>query len=245
MKFENNYFVHYYDVDLKKRLLITSMLKYFEDIAILQSEDVKIGLEYYKRNNVAWVLHKWKIDIEKYPTFMDNIKVITEPRAFIRFYAYRTFEIKDLNGDILVNATSLWFFVDTLSRKPVKINDDMIKGYNIQNYEIKSLEIEDIKPMQRVDFEKSFYVRLSDIDSNNHVNNISYIEWALEVIPAEVFRGYCLKHLKVIYKKETHYGKSINSSVEINKDCDKVMCLHKISGDGNDLCLIETIWSKE
>jgi medium-chain acyl-[acyl-carrier-protein] hydrolase len=245
MKFERNYFVHYYDIDLKKRLMITALLRYFEDLAILQSENAKIGLEYYKKNSVAWVLYKWKVDIKKYPSFGDEIKVITEPRAFVRFYAYRTFEVRAMSEELLASATSLWFFVDTNTRKPVKISDEMIKGYRVQNSDVKSLEIEELRPMQRTDFEKYFNVRLSDIDTNNHVNNISYIDWALEVIPPEVFEEYSLRHLKVVYKKETNYGSRVKSTVELNKEFNKVICLHKIVEDENELCIIETIWEKE
>ncbi|MGE5681500.1 MAG: acyl-[acyl-carrier-protein] thioesterase, partial [Bacillota bacterium] len=200
---------------------------------------------YYSRNNVAWVLYKWRIDILKYPLFNQTVKVVTEPRAFVRFYAYRTFEMKSIADELLVNATSLWFFVDTSSRKPIKINDDMIRGYNVQNNEIKSLEIEDVRQIERTDFEKIFNVRLSDIDSNDHVNNISYIEWALEVVPAEIYSDHSLRHMKVVYKKETTYGSRIRSAVQIEKNENNITCLHKISGDESDLCFIETIWEKE
>jgi len=52
MLFERNYFVHYYDSDIKQRLTISSLMKYFEDVAILHSEDAGIGLKYYEQKKL-------------------------------------------------------------------------------------------------------------------------------------------------------------------------------------------------
>lgn len=245
MKFERNYFVHYYDVDLKKRLSITALLRYFEDIAVLQSEERKIGLEYYKKNNVSWVLHKWNIQFHKYPEFKDTIKVITVPRAFVRFYAYRTYEVRSIADEMLASAVSLWFFVDTVSKRPIKITDDMLQGYNVEPVDHKIFDIKDCSQIQHVDYEKSFNVRLGDIDSNNHVNNVKYIEWAMEAIPAELFECYRLSEMKVVYKKETNFGSRITSAVEINNQIDKMTCIHRISDEENENCLLETVWIPE
>jgi hypothetical protein len=46
-------------------------------------------------------------------------------------------------------------------------------------------------------------------------------------------------------KKETNYGSRVKSTVELNKEFNKVICLHKIVEDENELCIIETIWEKE
>ena len=45
---------------------ITSLMNYLDDIAIGQSEQLGVGVDYLKQRNVAWVLYKWDIKIHKY-----------------------------------------------------------------------------------------------------------------------------------------------------------------------------------
>lgn len=245
MKYEREYFIHYYDCDNNLKLGITGLLRYFEDIALLQSEDADIGLKYYHKNNVAWVLYKWDISINCYPAYKEKIKVITEPISFARFYAYRSFEVRNQQDEVLVTANSLWFFVDTSTRKPTKIIADMFRGYGIGPEVKKELPIEEIRLPVKTDLQKEFIVRQSDIDLNNHVNNIRYIEWALEMVPNIISQNFTLKRLKVNYKKETHYGRRINSVIEIVDEGDSKTCSHKITDEGEDICFIESQWGEK
>ncbi|HEX2867837.1 MAG TPA: acyl-ACP thioesterase domain-containing protein [Ignavibacteriales bacterium] len=246
MQYERNYFVHYYDADLKKRALLTSLMRYFEDIAILQSEDASVGLDYYTNNKVAWVLYKWDIEILNYPRFKDTIRVVTCPLAFAKFYAFRSFDIYSLSGEHMVKGGSMWFFVDMNTRRPAKIPQEVYDSYQITPADTKPLEIEDPKaPSGATAYKTTFRVRQSDIDTNSHVNNIKYIEWALEAIPLETFQGYTLRRIKVVYKKETVYGRMIDSSASEIRQGENIIFRHKISDGDVELCFIETEWQPE
>lgn len=245
MKYERDYFIHYYDADLKLRLDVTSLMRYFEDIAILQSESRGIGLKYYAENNVAWVLYKWDIEIEEYPMFGDTVRVVTEPIGFYRYYAYRTFDVYNSAGNKIISARSVWLFVDTKNRRPMKINEDMYRGYQITRPEEKAYDIEDIHDLREEQLKREFFVRQSDIDTNGHVNNIKYVDWALEVLPADIQRDYVIRRLMITYKKETHYGNKISTAAEYSDYTDKSACsIHRIEDGGNTLCQMKISWQK-
>lgn len=245
MKYERNYFVHYYESDLKKRALITSLMSYFEDIAILQSEDASVGLDYYTNNRVAWVLYKWDIEILDFPKFKDTIRVETCPLAFAKFYAFRSFDVYSSSGELQVKGASMWFFVDMNTRRPAKIPQEVYDSYQITPADTRQLEIEDPKAPGEFTNTTSFRVRQGDIDTNGHVNNIKYIEWALEALPQDIMASHRLRRIKVVYKKETVYGRMISSSASVIKDEDKMIFSHKISDGELDLCFIETEWLPE
>ena len=244
MKFERKYFIHYYDIDLNKNASITSLMKFFEDIAILQSEHVGLGLKYYEEKKSGWLLYKWDIKINKMPVLLEEVLVITEPKSISKFYAFRSFEIKNEAGETLVTANTLWFYIDILSRRPAKIPDEMYTGYGVERKQGGELAIADPERSDEIDFEKEFNIRHSDIDTNEHVNNIKYVEWALEVVPVEILNNYLLKRIKIVYKKETNYGRKINSLVHICNENSIVVCKHKILDDTTELCLLETHWEE-
>jgi len=245
MQYIRNYFVHYYDTDLRKKLLITSLMKYFEDIAVLHSESVGLGLDYYEKNNVAWMLYKYDISILKYPQFMESISVLTEPINLARFYAYRLFEVSEINSnEIFAKANSLWFFIDTKLKKPAKITNYISEGYRVPLDTKRELSIEDPGTVSEYSIEKEFLIRMGDIDTNNHVNNIKYVEWALEVVPFEIYNEYNVERLKIFYKKEGSYGRRIKTAAEICEKDDKKIIYHKIVDDEQELCILESIWRK-
>ena len=243
MWYERNYFIHYYDVDLKKKASISSLLRYFEDIAILHSEHVNRGIDYYIMHHVGWVLYKWDIKIIRYPEFRETIKVRTRPSYLKGFQAYRYFDVLDSKGNQIVSANSMWLFLNTDTKKPTRITEDIFEGYGVDKNKMTELEFGIIKEISKVDAEKDFDVRYIDIDSNHHVNNIKYVEWALELVPQNIVNDYNLNRLKVNYKRETAYGKNISSSVEIQKEEEKINCIHQISSEETVLCILETGWS--
>lgn len=47
-----------------------------------------------------------------------------------------------------------------------------------------------------------FIARYSDIDTNRHVNNVKYADWSIEIVPLDIVMSYCLKRMKITYKKK-------------------------------------------
>ncbi len=244
--YEKEYEVHYYEVDYRRRVLITSIVDFLGDIATKQSEELGIGIEYLKENKLAWVLYKWNIDMYKYPAYGDKIKVRTCPYSMKKFYAYRIFEILSSEGELLGKAESVWFLINIERRRPVRISPDIYDFYGVNFNDESILEIEDIKSPASISCEKMFNVRYSDIDTNQHVNNAKYIAWAIETVPMEVVLNYTLKNIKVTYEKETTYGETVKILTEIKNEENCTVCLHKIvDKEDKELTLLKTVWGKD
>ncbi|MBK5241171.1 acyl-ACP thioesterase domain-containing protein [Clostridium sp.] len=242
---DRNYNVHYYEVDIHKRALITSIIDYLGDMAMYQSEILGVGVDYLKENKMAWVLYKWDITMESYPLLNETIKVKTFAHSFRKFYAYRKYEIIDGRGNKIGYASSVWILINTDRRRPIRIISDMYEVYGIDDSNNDALNIKDIQGINTVHEEKSFNVRYSDIDTNMHVNNVKYVAWALETIPKDIVLNYELKNIRVTYIKETTYGETVNVSTEIIREESKTICKHKIvNEDGTELTLLESTWFK-
>jgi len=240
---DRNYNIHYYEVDIHKRVLITSIMNYLGDMAMYQSETLGVGIEYLKENKMAWVLYKWDITMESYPLLNENINVETFAHSFNRFYAYRKYEIFDAKGNTIGYADSVWILINTDRRRPMRITKDMYEVYGIGDNKNAPIDIENILSIKEVNCEKSFQVRYSDIDTNMHVNNVKYAAWALETIPKDIILNYELKNIKVTYIKETTYGETIKVSTEIIREENKIICRHKIiNEEGTELTLLESTW---
>jgi medium-chain acyl-[acyl-carrier-protein] hydrolase len=243
--YEKEYEIHYYEVDYKKRALITSIVDFLGDIATKQSAELGVGIDYLIENKLAWVLYKWNVDIYKYPVYGESIKIKTCPSSMRKFYAYRTFETFNVEGELIGKAESIWFLINIEKRRPVRINKDIYKFYGVDFEDESILEIEDIEKPAILNNEKIFNVRYSDIDTNQHVNNSKYIAWAIETVPMEIVTKYTLKNVKVTYEKETTYGETVSVFTEVINEDNIVVCLHKVMDkEGKELTLLKTVWEK-
>jgi medium-chain acyl-[acyl-carrier-protein] hydrolase len=241
---DRNYNIHYYEVDIHKKALMTSIINYLGDMAMYQSEILGVGIDHLKENDLAWVLYKWDIKMNTYPLLNETIKVQTSAYSFRRFYAYRKHEIIDEKGNIIGHANSVWILINLSRRRPVRIMEGMYEAYGIEDSKNAPIEIEDIQAISQVHSEKSFQVRYSDIDTNMHVNNVKYVAWALETLPKDIVLNYELKNIKVTYEKETRYGETIKVSTEVIREENKIICRNKIiNEEGSNLTLLESIWS--
>ncbi|MEY8000767.1 acyl-[acyl-carrier-protein] thioesterase [Clostridium sp. Mt-5] len=240
---EKEYEVNYYEIDYEERLLITSLVNYFGDIATKHSQDLGGGLSYSKKNGVAWVLYKWDIDIEQYPRYGQKVRVRTNACSFRKFYGYRTFEVLDQEDNVIAKANSIWLLIDINKRKILRITKDMYKIFGLTENDNKPLPIKNVKLPEKFTIEKSFNVRYSDIDTNRHVNNVKYIDWIVETIPLDIILKYTIKHINITYEKEALYGEKIKIFTELKKQDGNYVSLHKIIDDnGKELSVIEAIW---
>jgi medium-chain acyl-[acyl-carrier-protein] hydrolase len=243
--FEQEYLIHYYEVDYKKRVLVTSLMNFLNDVAMRQSEQLGVGVDYLRQKNGIWVIYKWDIKIYKYPMFNEKITVKTAPHSFRKFYAYRKFEMLDKNKEKLVSANSVWLFVNTKKKRPIKIPKYMYEAYRVSQDFDEPLEIGEIGQPSSFDMQKPFNVRYSDIDTNGHVNNVKYAAWSLETVPLDIIQNYAMTNLKIAYLKETTYGKTIKALTQILSKGEKVTSLHKIVDEDNqELCLLESVWEQ-
>ncbi|MCY6354301.1 acyl-[acyl-carrier-protein] thioesterase [Clostridium sp. ZS2-4] len=241
---EKEYEIHFYEVNYKKKALMTSLIDYFNDVAIYQSEELGVGLDYLLERNMAWILYKWDITIKEYPKIGDKIKVRTLPYSLRKFYAYRKFYILDAEGKTIAEANSVWMLIDIKNKRPIRVNEELVKAYGLENNAGESLKIENIDKIQRIDNEILFKVRYSDIDTNGHVNNEKYAAWMIESIPKDVVLNYTLVNIKITYKKETKYGENIKVLTQRNESEDEIVFIHQIVKDEEELTLGHTVWRK-
>ncbi|WPC41890.1 acyl-[acyl-carrier-protein] thioesterase [Clostridium sp. JS66] len=243
---EKQYEIQYYEIDCNKKLLLTSLMNYLEDVCTMQSEDIGIGLDYMKSKKVAWVLYKWNIHIYRYPLYREKVKVKTIPESFRKFYAYRSFQVFDSRGNVIADANSIWFLINTERRKAMTVTEDMYEAFGLTKEDNKPLTVKKIRKQERVDNEKIFSVRYSDIDTNRHVNNVKYVDWAVETVPLDIVTNCYIVDVIIAYEKETTYGDMIKVLTQIDKKEEGFVCLHRIvDEEDKELALIETLWENE
>ncbi|MFZ7122002.1 MAG: acyl-[acyl-carrier-protein] thioesterase [Eubacteriaceae bacterium] len=235
--------IHSYEVDNNYYLTAESLLSYFQDVAMVQSDELGVGNEYLCREGLAWVLIDYSVDVTKYPKYKDKIKVITTPTSFSKLFGYRDFVVCNEMGEKMIVAKTKWTLVDTKKRKLKRINEEICKIYGVNCVNDRKIKFEKLIIPENDSIVKSYTPLYRDIDFNNHLNNKCYITWAVDTIPLKIVKSYELYRFKITYKKEIKYGEHVNvitDIIDINED---KKGLHKIvKNDGDVVCILHTCW---
>ena len=245
-KFTKNYEIHYYEVDSNLRCKLSSIVEFIGDVGTHQSEELGGGMKYCMDNKCAWVFYQDDIKMYRYPMFGETISITTEPVGFKKFYGLRKYTIKDSEDKVIGEALALFFLINIEKRRPMRIQKEQYDFYGVDGDVDYDIGLEKLQPVQETPYTKNFNIRYADIDSNRHVNNVKYIEWAIEAVPMEVIEEYEVKRIKVTFEKECKYGETVSSSAAVIQiDDNNLKSQHIIrNGDGKELTLLEIEWGK-
>ena len=242
MAYSRTYDIPYFLIDKNRKLRITALMQFLEDMAIRHSEACGVGLDYYQENGVAWVLAKWDVEIYSYPGFNQQITISTVPTSFRSYFGFRMLEVRDQTGELLARAHTLWIFVDTRLKKPVPVTRDLISAYGLTSDQKKPLSMQAPSAPESEELKAQFQIRPSDIDTNRHVNNIRVVEWALDTLPVNFAEKYSVCRVLVDYRKELVYGEPVMATADISGNEDELVTRHRIAGGEKDASVITFRW---
>ncbi len=240
-KYWKKFTIPYYDTNSEGYIKPENILSYMAETSSWHSDSLGLGFYELSKKNYAWMLLRWEAEILKYPKAKDNVVIGTWTSGFDRFYATREFVMIDESGDIVAKATTKWFFLDIKKRRPKRIPDEIQVKYSfVEEFNFPDFTDMDESTGDLVE-SRLMRVRRSDIDSNNHVNNIRYIEWMQEGLEDRVLDNMKLHKLGIVYKKEILPGDEFKTNWWRDEKRDKYFN-HAISVNGELNAQGFTLW---
>ena len=225
--------VRYSEVNCNCTMELNTLIDYFQDCSSFQSEDLGVGIEYYKNQGFAWLLTSWQIIVNRFPTFGEEITTSTWPYAFDRVYGYRNYMMKAKNGDVLAIANSQWIYVDIQKSHPIKLTDDITNIYKTEpKYDGMEYATRRLKLPENYTEHESFSVLMHHLDSNKHVNNGQYIKMAQRYLP-DYFKIW---QMRAEYKQQALLSDIIIPQVSIK---DHICTIALVNIDKKPYCIIE------
>lgn len=191
------------------------------------------------------MLNRWRVKFYQYPRVKDKIIIQTWNSGLNKFYATREFVVYDEDNKEICKASTQWIFLDMTKKRPLRVPEKFNEIYGVVG-EKNLHDFYDFKVEFPTENLMDFSVRKSDIDYNNHVNNVKYLNWMLETIPVEINDNYFFGELDILYKKEVTLGSLIQSSnFQVEEIEDNLTFLHKICENDNIHAYGRTVWFKK
>ena len=193
--------VTYPDVGPSGYLTHAGMLRILQEAAACASAQCGYGFRDIERNGVCWVLTGWRLELFERPDWNTPLTIHTWPRSVDGFLSDRDFEIF-ANDRSIGRCTSRWFLINPATGRITRVTDAVRSAYEIDT---RRLFDEDLPsngtPLLDAALTYTHTVERRDIDTYRHVNNLRYLDFALEALPQEV-----LDHLPgtvdIVYRKQ-------------------------------------------
>jgi medium-chain acyl-[acyl-carrier-protein] hydrolase len=239
---EQEFRIRFSDCTTDWLLSAQGALRFFEEIALLQSEALGVGRALYERAGVAWLLSRWDLRMHADAPFDERVRVRTQPRDYRRSFAQRLFEARRADGSLIAKARSEWVFVETARRRPVRVIPAIIAAYGVLEETVLP-PFEEPEAIEEATLELRFPVRASDLDHNGHVNNVRYVDWAFDPLPAGLLAGRRCTRLSVRYLREVLHPGSVLSRADVREGADGLFIVHGIAGADGEACRINSWWT--
>lgn len=199
------------------------------------------GVENLQTQHLTWVLARLHLRVARWPRWREDLRVQTWPSGVVRAFAVREFRV-DLGDEELAVGTSGWVVLDTAARRPVRPGADLAEMASLTPARVLPDVFERLPELAPAVAAFEVRVGRSDLDLNGHANNVRFVVWALDGLPAAVAETRTLAELEIDYRAEAREGDVL--VVEAAPGDGPETWLHRITrlADGRELARARTCW---
>ncbi len=243
--FEKQFELRYFEMNNFGEAASTTILTLLEETAAEHCYSINHSLYDLEKQNIGWVLVSGIMTMNRYPIYKEKIIIRTWLSSYSMIKGIRENIIYDEKRNIIGKAKGLWVFFDIMRRRPIQIFDSIKERWSFYNDESINHDItKKINPINSEKHIKEFKINRFDVDTNEHVNNIRYLQWLIESIPEYIIDNYYLHSIDGRFISEAQYGDTILSFTE--RDIIEDSYNHTIKTQKNNkVCATaKTLWKK-
>lgn len=199
-------------------------LTFLQDIAEMHSAHVGYGITNIEETNYSWALLNWKVKIISRPKYGDVVTINTWSRYSTKLYSYRDFEVLNSKGEVIAIATSKWILIDVQKGRVARIEEELISKYYPENKSVFDIvELPKLEEPENYSNSVDYKIRKSDIDVNNHVNNLFYLDIAFEAFPDDISKLNTCNEFEILYKHQIKLEDKIVAHYSFENDTNYIV----------------------
>lgn len=190
---------------------------YLQEAAGVHADRLGLSLAALHEQGLAWVLARLVVQVERAPAEGETVTVRTWPCGVERLQFRRDYLMLGGDGAVVARGVSFWVVINLNTRRPERIpptvaallpeNPPLALDGGLLGDRRPPVPEDGATPLSSI----SFAVRRADMDRNRHVNNVRYLDWALEGVPAAVQESSRPAWLDMHFRAETVYGDTVEA----------------------------------
>lgn len=215
--YKKNYNIELRDADFTKKLKLSSLFGFFQDIASMAVDNLGIGINTIEQKfGVTWMLIRIRVDIQRAPVWNEKVTIETWCQEPKKIEFERDFVVRDAEGNIIIKAVSTWIILDIKTRELRKSELIAIKYPIFIKDRAIDCKLGKLKAFGQLELAYKKVIGYSDVDFNGHLNNSKYIDFIMDCFNFESHKKYGVKNIEVSYINEALPGNSISFYKDIS-----------------------------
>jgi acyl-ACP thioesterase len=214
MRFQAPFDIRFFETDRAARLTPVALFNYLQEAAVCHGDAVGMDGEALRQAGYVWMMNRLRFDILRYPVRRERIAVETWGSRFKGMFATREWRVTAEGGEPLATATGRWIMLGDTPKRIVRIPPFVSERYG--EYPDRALDdpFDRMNPPAQISCTRNFHVRFSELDTNQHANSASYVDWCLEAVPMAVLDGFLPASFEITFKKECRLGDELAARSE-------------------------------
>lgn len=185
----------------------------------------------------AWVLSRMRVEIDALPKWGDIVTVKTWINSLENSRSVRALEMH-VNGKKIVGSETFWAVFNTQKRRPEAL------ALPFEHFELYPNRIATKNGFSKINlnheketvFEKTVF--LSDLDIVNHVNNVKYLEWCLDLVDEKLILNQKIESFEMNFLKEL----SLKDEVIIHESLNETETIFSITKEDKTSFALQLNW---
>lgn len=231
-----------YQLDHRGRMPIWVIYHFLQEAAEHNAVDLGFDTETLLQRGLTWVLSRLQLRVHAVPRGRQELIAETWPSAIESRFAHRDFrlQIPGEEGYFAV-ASSAWLLLDFNKMRPVTVSTHLPERMVLKRPRMVTEPFAQLEPPGEPVQITQFRVRRSDLDLNDHVNNVHYVEWLAESVPEALWRESDISALDIEYKRAVKFGDTVSNATYSAGDG---VYIHRMSipGQPGDVLRARSAW---
>lgn len=208
LELSKTYTIRSFESDCNNRAKLTTLCNLFQDIAWAHADELGYGFLDFKEKGLIWMLSRLKVEMKAFPSWNQEIKIKTTAKGVDGLFALRDFVILNNNNEVLGDAYSSWLILGSKIFRPQR-PDFLYENYPKFNPHAYKEQVGKIEAFDSYDELKTLTAEFSQIDSNQHVNNVYYLEWLLNFFNYDFHKINTVKQFSINYLNQVKPGETL------------------------------------
>lgn len=190
-----------YHADQKRTVTPSAVLGFMQEVATNHAKLLGLGYRDSMKNGFIWVLRSTKYEFDKTPVLNDVLEIHTWPAGIEGLRELRRFDFY-LDDVKIGQGYNYWLMMDISTMKPKMYPYFIEKTKELPITKDDYFRLPKIAIVKDLHFSHDKEVQNSDLDWNNHVNNVRYAEMVFNAIPIEWVLDKSIVNFQIDYLKE-------------------------------------------
>lgn len=200
MKHINHLSTRSYFINRFGKLSTSFMFYQMQDIAWEHASKLGFGYDNLKKEGQFWVLSRLLVKIGRRPVWGEDFTLETWSRGTDGFFGYRDFNFVDQNNNIIIQATSNWLVLDSVSKRIVRLTDfENFPKYKESVFGENAGKVESPVSDDQLIFSP---VKFNEIDINQHFTSGRYLERIIDSYDFDFHEKNELAEFEINFLKE-------------------------------------------